>query len=76
MIHIGPEPCHWGSGSIVVRGGGGSRKMAVALLGAHTHAKNRAQYQGYKHTSLNYRLGEFWEVRITLSRNALETVVL
>jgi hypothetical protein len=29
-----------GSGSIVLRGGGGSQKLVVALLGVHTPSKN------------------------------------
>jgi hypothetical protein len=40
VILIEPEP-HWqGSGSFALRGGGGSRKMAVALLSVHTPSKN------------------------------------
>jgi hypothetical protein len=38
MIHFGPEPWQRGSGSLALRGG--SRKMAVALLGVHTPSKN------------------------------------
>ena len=40
VIHFEPEP-HWqGSGSFVLRGGGGSRELAVALLWVHTPSKN------------------------------------
>src|SRR5215213_9919014 len=40
MIHIGPEPWEWGSGSFALRGG--SRKMAVALLNVHTPLEKSA----------------------------------
>jgi hypothetical protein len=40
VIDFGPESHCQGSGSFVLGGGGGSRKMAVALLGVHTPAKN------------------------------------
>jgi hypothetical protein len=38
--------------SCVARGWGGSQEWAVALLGVHTPSKKRAQFHGYKHTSL------------------------
>ena len=40
VIHFGPEPWPWGSGSFALRGGGGSWRLAVVLLGVHTHSKN------------------------------------
>jgi hypothetical protein len=40
VILFGPEP-HWqGSGSFALRGGGGSQKWVVALLGTHIPSKN------------------------------------
>jgi hypothetical protein len=39
-ILFGPEPHSQGSGSIALRDGGGSRKLADALLGVHTPSKN------------------------------------
>jgi hypothetical protein len=33
VIHIGPEPHCQGSHSFALRGGGGSRKLAVVVLG-------------------------------------------
>jgi len=42
VIHFGPEPWQVGSGSFALRGERGSRKLAVALLGAHTPSKKSA----------------------------------
>jgi hypothetical protein len=39
VIQLGPESYCQGSGSFVSRGGGGSQKLAVALLGVFTTAK-------------------------------------
>jgi hypothetical protein len=39
MILFGPESYCQGSGSLVLRGGGGSRKLTVAFLGAQTTSK-------------------------------------
>jgi hypothetical protein len=36
-----------------VGGGGGSWKIAVVLLGAHTPSKIRRQFHEHKHTSLS-----------------------
>jgi hypothetical protein len=44
VIHIGPEPRQWDSGSIALRVGG-SQEWAVALLRVHTPSKIRVQFQ-------------------------------
>jgi hypothetical protein len=41
---FGPESYCRGSGSFVLQGGGGSQKMAVALLGVHIPSKNSTQF--------------------------------
>jgi hypothetical protein len=61
VILFGPEPHCQGSGSSVYRGRGGSRKLAVALLGGHTPGKIRARFQACKHTSLIFLVGMFSE---------------
>jgi hypothetical protein len=77
VIHIGPEPCQWGSGSFVLRGGGGSRKLAAALLGVHTPRKIRARFQECKHTSLNLIVVELSAVRLySAQKTILVTVVV
>jgi hypothetical protein len=40
VIHIRPESYCQGSGSFVLRGGGGSQEWAVALLSVLTRSKN------------------------------------
>jgi hypothetical protein len=57
MIHIGPEPWQWGSGSFALRGGGESRKMAVSLLGVHTPSKNPRSISGVQ-AYIAYLLGK------------------
>ena len=46
VILFGLEPWQWDSGSFVLRGGGGSRKMAVVVLGVHTTSKNPLPISG------------------------------
>jgi hypothetical protein len=85
VILSGPESYFRGSGSFVLRGRGGSRKLAVALLGVHTPSKNPrlvSRLQAY----IAYLLSGFiFECALLLGsenvarnvcRNALETVVL
>jgi hypothetical protein len=40
VILFEPKPWQWGSGSFLLRVGGGSQEWAVALLGGHTPSKN------------------------------------
>jgi hypothetical protein len=40
VIHFGPESRQWDSGSLVLRSGGGSQNLVVAVVGAHTASKN------------------------------------
>ncbi len=40
VIHFGPEPWRWDSGSFALRGWGGSLRWTVALLGAHPLEKS------------------------------------
>ena len=54
MIHIGPEPHCQGSGSFTLRGGGGSRKLAVALLGAHHLEKSAPSFMNTSILRLAY----------------------
>jgi hypothetical protein len=54
VIHFGPESWQWGSGSFVLRGGGGSQEWAVAFLGMHTPLENPAPVSEHKHTSLTF----------------------
>jgi hypothetical protein len=46
VITFGPESHWWGSGPFELRGGGGSRKMAVALLSVHAPSKNPPPISG------------------------------
>jgi hypothetical protein len=46
VIHFGPESYCQGSGSFVMRGGGGSWKIAIVLLRAHTSSKNPRPISG------------------------------
>jgi hypothetical protein len=46
VIHFEPESHSRGSGSFVVRGGGGSQKVVVALLGVDTASKNSPSISG------------------------------
>jgi hypothetical protein len=55
VILSGPESHCQGSGSIVLRGGGGSWKLAVALLGAHTPFEKSAL--GSTDTSIHRLVG-------------------
>jgi len=58
VILIGPEPWQWGSGSFVLRGGGGSWKLVGVVLGIHTTSKNPRPVEKHKHTSLILLAGE------------------
>jgi hypothetical protein len=66
VVLLGPESYCQGSGSFVLRGGGGSRKLAVAVLGAHTPSKNprpvsRAQaYTAYLLSRSALRFSQGW----------------
>jgi len=58
VILFGPEPGN-GAPVFVLGGGGGSRKLAVAMLGVHTPPRKiRRQFHEYKHTSLVVLAGE------------------
>jgi hypothetical protein len=63
-IHIGPESYCQGSGSFVLRGGGGSQKVVVALLGVHTPSKNPPRFHRYEHTLLVFLVLTFYELRL------------
>jgi hypothetical protein len=56
MNLFGPEPHCQGSGSFVSRGGGGSWKIAVALLGVHTTSKNPPPIS-WAQAYITYRFG-------------------
>jgi hypothetical protein len=56
VILFGPESHCRGSGSIALRGGGGSRKIAIALLGAHTTSENPPPNSGMQ-AYIAYLLG-------------------
>ena len=65
VIHFEPESHSRGSGSFVVRGGGGSQKVVVALQAWTPPRKIRRQFQGYKHISLNPLVAEPSLVRLS-----------
>src|SRR5215216_1004027 len=59
-------PEHFEQGRASLRskdGGGGSQKLAVALLGVHTLSKNPRPVSEHKHTSLSCLAGKSSEVR-------------
>jgi hypothetical protein len=83
VILFGPESWQWGSGPLA--GGGGSQEWAVALLGAHTPARNPRSISGaqayiaYLFSSLVFEVSVLLcsenELR-NVCRNAWQTVVL
>src|SRR5215204_3222894 len=58
VIVFGPESYYQGSVSFMLRGGGGSRRWAVAWLGVHTSSKNLHSVSKYKHTLFISLMGE------------------
>jgi hypothetical protein len=73
VVLFKPEPCQWGSGSFVLRGGGGSRKMAVALLSVHTTAKNPHPISGMQAYILILLVGKFSDVRLYALSEVLQS---